>query len=169
MDKCTFSGGPEADLGKTEYEKYGSNRLAEGKLPLCAEMCSTKSLLAGDGGIIAQIFKERVIKRGYSSGAWGWQTAYRETIISDWRSVCPPGCYPTCLRSAGRYTARVRGSSCRVGAWLRIAICSPALAQQSVNPTRCIGQGARAPQGAQEGPRPRLHIPDTKSYVIHSL
>jgi formate dehydrogenase iron-sulfur subunit len=40
--------------------KYGSNRLAEGKLPLCAEMCSTKSLLAGDGDIIAQIYKERV-------------------------------------------------------------------------------------------------------------
>jgi len=54
--------------------------LAEGKLPLCAEMCSTKSLLAGDGEIIAQIYKERVVRRGYTSGAWGWQTAYRETI-----------------------------------------------------------------------------------------
>ena len=41
-------------------------------------MCSTKSLLAGDGEIIAQIYKERVTKRGYGSGAWGWQTAYRE-------------------------------------------------------------------------------------------
>ena len=34
--------------------------------------CSTKSLLAGDGEIIAQIYKERVIKRGYGSGSWGW-------------------------------------------------------------------------------------------------
>jgi formate dehydrogenase iron-sulfur subunit len=25
----------------------------EGKLPVCAEMCSTKSLLAGDGDVIA--------------------------------------------------------------------------------------------------------------------
>jgi hypothetical protein len=29
--------------------------LAQGKLPLCAEICSTKSLLAGDGDIIAEI------------------------------------------------------------------------------------------------------------------
>ena len=91
MDKCTYcAGGPEADLTPAEYGSrengqftgYGSNRLAEGKLPLCAEMCSTKSLLAGDGEIIAQIYKERVVRRGYSSGAWGWQTAYRERIAS---------------------------------------------------------------------------------------
>ena len=54
--------------------------MLQGKLPLCAEMCSTKSLLAGDGEIIAQIYKERVIKRGYGSGAWGWMTAYHEGI-----------------------------------------------------------------------------------------
>src|ERR687887_428315 len=74
------AGGPEADGTSAEYVKYGANRLAEGKLPLCAEMCSTKSLLAGDGEIIAQIYKERVTKRGYGSGAWGWKTAYRESI-----------------------------------------------------------------------------------------
>jgi formate dehydrogenase iron-sulfur subunit len=82
MDKCTYcSGGPEGTDGSAaEFAKYGANRMAEGKLPLCAEMCSTKALLAGDGDIIAQIYRERVLKRGYGSGAWGWQTAYKETV-----------------------------------------------------------------------------------------
>jgi formate dehydrogenase iron-sulfur subunit len=81
MDKCTFcAGGPEPDNTQIQFEKYGADRLSEGKLPLCAEMCSTKSLLAGDGDIIAQIYKERVLKRGYGSGAWGWLTAYHESV-----------------------------------------------------------------------------------------
>ena len=47
MDKCTFcAGGPEANGSEAQFEKYGRNRLAEGKLPICAEMCSTKALLA---------------------------------------------------------------------------------------------------------------------------
>ena len=57
------------------------HRLAEGKLPLCAEMCSTKSLLAGDSDA-RQIYNVRVSKRGYGSGAWGWQTAYRGSIAT---------------------------------------------------------------------------------------
>ncbi len=73
-------GDPKPDNTQIQYEKYGADRLSEGKLPLCAEMCSTKSLLAGDGEIIAQIYKDRVAKRGYGSGAWGWQTAYHETV-----------------------------------------------------------------------------------------
>jgi formate dehydrogenase iron-sulfur subunit len=81
MDKCTYcAGGPQADNSRAEYLQYGSNRLAEGKLPLCAEMCSTKALLAGDGDIIASIYRERVQKRGYGSGAWGWRTAYKEGV-----------------------------------------------------------------------------------------
>jgi formate dehydrogenase iron-sulfur subunit len=83
MDKCTYcagGGGPEAPSSAEEFAKYGSNRFGEGKLPLCAEMCSTKSLLAGDGDIIAQIYGERVRKRGYGSGAWGWETAYHEDV-----------------------------------------------------------------------------------------
>ena len=68
--------------GNVGHPGSGANifRGHEGKLPLCAEMCSTKSLLAGDGEIIAEIYKERARTRGYGSGAWGWQTAYREDI-----------------------------------------------------------------------------------------
>jgi formate dehydrogenase iron-sulfur subunit len=43
MDKCTFcAGGPEANGSAAENEKYGRNRLAEGKLPACAEMCAAR-------------------------------------------------------------------------------------------------------------------------------
>ena len=77
MDKCTFcAGGPETNNSEAEYKKYGRNRLAEGKLPVCAEMCSTKALLAGDGDVIADIYRERVTTRGKGSEVWGWATAY---------------------------------------------------------------------------------------------
>jgi len=77
MDKCTFcAGGPEEAGSEEELRKYGRNRLAEGKLPICAEMCSTRALLAGDGDELVDIFRERIVRRGYGSGAWGWETAY---------------------------------------------------------------------------------------------
>ena len=147
MDKCTYlrRRARRPTAASEEYEKYGANRLAEGKLPLCAEMCSTKSLLAGDGEIIAQIYKERVTKRGYGSGAWGWKTAYRETIAvvsreatlacrratdraieeeTAWRSFCAQ--YPL------RRSARWRSS-------LLVAMAAPVRAQRS--PT--LGQSDR--------------------------
>jgi len=77
MDKCTYcAGGPEENGSEAEIRKYGSNRIAEGKLPLCAEVCSTRALLAGDGDVVADIYRSRVEKRGYGSGAWGWSSAY---------------------------------------------------------------------------------------------
>src|SRR6267378_4248941 len=41
-----------------------------------AEMCSTKALLGGDGDVIADIYRERVLRRGRGSEVWGWSTAY---------------------------------------------------------------------------------------------
>jgi formate dehydrogenase iron-sulfur subunit len=78
MDKCTFcAGGPEPDRSAAEFQKYGRNRLAEGKLPACAEMCSTKALLGGDGEVIANIYRDRVLRRGKGGEVWGWATAYK--------------------------------------------------------------------------------------------
>jgi formate dehydrogenase iron-sulfur subunit len=77
MDKCTFcAGGPEENGSAEEFAKYGRNRLSEGKLPICAEMCSTKALLGGDGDVLADIYRERVTVRGKGSEVWGWGTAY---------------------------------------------------------------------------------------------
>ena len=69
IDTCTFcTGGSEENMSTTEFKKYGRNRLAGGKLPLCAEICLIKALLAGDGNVVSDIYRERVVARGYGSG-----------------------------------------------------------------------------------------------------
>jgi formate dehydrogenase iron-sulfur subunit len=55
---------------------YGSNRIAEGKLPMCASVCATKALVAGDAAVITKVAQERSAKRGYGAELWGWSTAY---------------------------------------------------------------------------------------------
>lgn len=70
MDKCTYCAGGPAETKEEEYEKYGANRIAEGKLPLCAEMCSTKALMAGDTESLTDIFRERMSKRGQAEDTW---------------------------------------------------------------------------------------------------
>jgi formate dehydrogenase iron-sulfur subunit len=77
MDKCTFcAGGPPPDNSVEEHQMYGRNRIAEGKLPLCAEMCATKALLAGDGNIVSEIYRQRVFRRGGRPDMWSWGAAY---------------------------------------------------------------------------------------------
>jgi formate dehydrogenase iron-sulfur subunit len=46
---------------------------------MCAEMCSTKALLAGDGDVVADIYRERITKRGSRPETWGWDTAYKKS------------------------------------------------------------------------------------------
>ncbi|QFI38885.1 4Fe-4S dicluster domain-containing protein [Moritella marina ATCC 15381] len=72
MDKCTFcAGGPNVEDGSAEEkEKYGANRIAEGKLPMCASLCSTKALLAGDAAKISDVYAERVVARGAKNAGW---------------------------------------------------------------------------------------------------
>ncbi|WP_298441109.1 formate dehydrogenase FDH3 subunit beta [uncultured Ferrimonas sp.] len=72
MDKCTYcAGGPDAEVGsEKEMQLYGANRIAEGKLPFCAEVCATKSLLAGDAEVISKVFRQRVAVRGADNAGW---------------------------------------------------------------------------------------------------
>ncbi len=81
MDKCTFcAGGPKEPGSAEEFEQYGANRIAAGKLPVCAETCATKALLAGDGDLIGEIFKERAMSRDERPHTWGWGKAYGESL-----------------------------------------------------------------------------------------
>ena len=62
MDKCTMcAGGPEETNSHEEFEKYGQNRISEGKVPMCASMCSTKALLVGDANEVALIKTYRAV------------------------------------------------------------------------------------------------------------
>ena len=77
MDKCTYcSGGPEKAFSERERRMYGSNRIAEGKLPMCASICSTKALVAGDAETVANVVRQRMASRGARAGVFGWGVAY---------------------------------------------------------------------------------------------
>ncbi len=48
---------------RKERELYGQNRIAEGKVPVCAAMCSTKALLVGESSKIEEIYHNRLMNR----------------------------------------------------------------------------------------------------------
>ena len=74
------AGGPEPTNSELEREEYGQNRISEGKVPVCAAMCSTKALLVGESAIIEQIYQDRVNARGYGAKNLkqtpAWRIAY---------------------------------------------------------------------------------------------
>jgi len=77
MDKCTYcAGGPEEAHSQREMQLYGSNRVADGKLPMCASVCATKALVAGDSKDVTDIAQKRIAQRGSGEAPWGWSTAY---------------------------------------------------------------------------------------------
>lgn len=81
MDKCTMcAGGPLETNSHEERELYGQNRIAEGKVPVCAAMCSTKALLVGDAQSVSDVFRARVMARGGKGvNPYGWDKAYKNS------------------------------------------------------------------------------------------
>ncbi|RXJ83509.1 formate dehydrogenase [Arcobacter sp. CECT 8985] len=80
MDKCTMcAGGPEETNSEHERELYGQNRIAEGKVPMCAAVCSTNALLVGDSQKVSEIYRQRVLSRGHkhNDSPVAWSSAYK--------------------------------------------------------------------------------------------
>ena len=47
------------------------------KLAPIDECLDDKALLAGDGEVVSEIYRKRVMKRGGRPDTWGWQKAYK--------------------------------------------------------------------------------------------
>jgi formate dehydrogenase iron-sulfur subunit len=80
MDKCTMcAGGPAPTFSDKERELYGTNRIAEGRVPMCAAICSTNALVVGDAEEVADIYRKRVfsVGKGVIGVPYGWSTAYK--------------------------------------------------------------------------------------------
>lgn len=72
MDKCTMcAGGPKPTNSEEERHLYGQNRISEGKVPVCAAMCSTKALLVGNSEDVNAIYRARVMERKSVHGELG--------------------------------------------------------------------------------------------------
>jgi formate dehydrogenase iron-sulfur subunit len=84
-------GRPEKDNSEAEFRKYGRNRLAEGKLPACAEMCSTKRCWAATATRSPKSTgsASRVAARAATSGAGA-----RRTVVPKHRRRSHQGAAP---------------------------------------------------------------------------
>ena len=79
MDKCTMcAGGPAPTFSDKEKRLYGQNRIAEGKVPLCAAMCATNALIVGDSEHVSEIIRTRNLEKGHGVpvSPYGWDVAY---------------------------------------------------------------------------------------------
>ena len=84
MDKCTMcAGGPLETNSEAERHKYGQNRIAEGKVPMCAAVCSTNALIVGESEQLQAIFSKRIENRANKAitklnDVLEWQIAYEK-------------------------------------------------------------------------------------------
>ena len=84
MDKCTMcAGGPLETNSEAERHKYGQNRIAEGKVPMCAAVCSTNALIVGESSQLQAIYAKRIENRENESiknvsDVIEWQIAYEK-------------------------------------------------------------------------------------------
>jgi formate dehydrogenase iron-sulfur subunit len=63
-------------------------------------MCSTKALLGGDGDVVADIYRERVARRGNKGAeAWGWGSAYGQPPKAGGAAPAPAAPAPTGQKS----------------------------------------------------------------------
>jgi formate dehydrogenase iron-sulfur subunit len=170
---------PRGHGSQAEFEKYGRNRLAEGKLPACAEMCSTKALLAGDGDVVADIFRNRVLRRGKGAEVWGWGTAYG----SAQQGPSHDAPHPARLRPCGvarRFALRPAARSRKPGesggedttrrptpAWARASTSAAGLEAGRQDQLGAAAQGARPVRHERLHPRqqlngrPRMQTPES--------
>ena len=81
-------------MSEIEFQKYGRNRLAEGKLPICAEMCSTKALLAGDGDQVStssvSVLWHVVSAQALGAGALPTASRVADHSIISGKGACAP-------------------------------------------------------------------------------
>lgn len=61
MDKCTMCAGDSKTnkLRRRKRHMYGQNKISEGKVPVCAAMCSTKALLVGNNEEVNAIYRSK--------------------------------------------------------------------------------------------------------------